>query len=293
MFLKPLAPAARFLICFGLTAPSLLVTVACVFTFQDQARMEAAFGWVRRTLQVENRVHRLVLDVHEVEAGQRGYLFTGRGSQREAFYAGQARIPGDLAALRQDIGEDSVQAQQFMELEALVLDRVELARQSVELKKLGRHDEAHSLLRADRGRNTLECIQLLADEMRRHEANRLTSRDRELTERRQNHARWLYGLLVLNLTSLACTLFLLYRLGKAQSLARVCAWSKRIEHQGQWLSFEEYLNRRFDIDTTHTISPAEVNRLMGELVSEAPVSPTPAGLRTRAAQLQLFNSNKS
>jgi CHASE3 domain sensor protein len=270
MFLKPLSPTARLLVCFGLTAPSLLVTVACVFTFQDLGRMDTAFGWVRHALQVENRVHRLVLDVHEFEGGQRGYLFTGRRSHRVSFDAGEARVPADLAALGQDIADDPTQRQRFLELQALVLNRLDLARQTVDLKKAGQHDAAHKLARSDLGQHGMDCIHKIAEEMRKHEEILLVSRDRALAARRQSHAHWLYGLLLLNISSLVCTLFLLHRLDKAQSLARVCAWSKRIEHEGQWLSFEEYLSRRFSIDTTHTISPSEVDRLMTALASESP-----------------------
>jgi CHASE3 domain sensor protein len=268
MFLKPLSPAARFLVCFGLTAPSLLVTVACVLTFQDQGRMNTAFGWVRHALQIENRIHQLVLDVHTFEAGQRGYLYTGRNMHLDSFRAGEARVPSDLAALREGTVDDPTQQQRVLELEALVLDRLELARQTIELQKAGRHDAALKLVRSDRGQNAMNGIHAIADEMRQHEANLLDTRDRAVAQRRQGQARWLYGLLFLNLSSLACTLILLHRLGKAQSLARVCAWSKRIEHEGQWLSFEEYLNRRFSIDTTHTISPSEIDRLIPEIAAE-------------------------
>jgi CHASE3 domain sensor protein len=269
MFLKPLSPAGRVLVCFGLTAPSLLVTVACVFTFQDLSRMDTAFGWVRRALQVENRIHRSVLDVHEFEDAQRGYLFTGRPSHRVFFSAAEAGVSADLGALGADIAGDPTQRQRFLELQTLVLNRLDVARQTVELKKAGQHDAAHKLSRSELGQQGMDCIHLLADEMRQHEEVQLVSRDRALAARRQGHAHWLYGLLLLNVTSLACTLFLLHRLDKAQSLARVCAWSKRIEHEGQWLSFEEYLSRRFSIDTTHTISPSEVDRLMTALASES------------------------
>lgn len=265
MFVKPLSPAGRFLVCFGLTAPSVLVTVACVLTFQDQGRMDQAFGWVRRTLQVENRVHELLLNVHELDAGQRGYVYTGRAAYLESFLAGEARIPSNLATLRAETQGDPEQQQRLLELEALALDRLDLARQAVDLQKANRHEAALRLLRDDRGKSGMDGIRDLAEEMRTHEERLLTTRDGTLAERRQSHARWLLGLLALNVSSLVCTLILLQRLDKAQSLARVCAWSKRVEHKGQWLSFEEYLSRRFHIDTTHTISPSEIDRLMTEI----------------------------
>lgn len=44
---------------------------------------------------------------------------------------------------------------------------------------------------------------------------------------------------------------------RVNTLVTVCAWSRTIEYQGEWISFEEYLQRRFNIDTSHGISPAE------------------------------------
>lgn len=268
MLLKPLSPPARLLVSFAMTAPSLLVTVACVLTLLDLRRMDAAFDWVRHALQAQNRIHRLVLDVHEFESGQRDYLFSGRGSRREAFAAAKDRVPGDLAALGQGTAPDAAQRNRFFELQALVLHRLDLAGQTVDLKRAGKHDAAHKLARSALGRAGVDRIHALAEGMRKHEEQLLVRRDRAVAKRRQSYAQWLYGLLVLNVGTLACTLFLLHRLDKAQSLARVCAWSKRIEHEGQWLSFEEYLSRRFRIHSTHTISPAALDRAMMDLASE-------------------------
>jgi CHASE3 domain sensor protein len=251
-----------------MTAPSLLVTVACVFTFQDLRRMNAAFDWVRHALKAQNLIHQLVLDVYEFESGQRDYLFSGRGSRREAFAAAKARVPGDLAALGQGTAPDAAQRNRFFELQALVLQRLDLAGQTVDLKRAGKHDDAHKLARSELGRAGLDRIHALADEMRKHEELLLDGRDSAVAARRRSYAQWLYGLLVLNVGTLACTLFLLHRLDKAQSLARVCAWSKRIEHEGQWISFEEYLSCRFRIHSTHTISPAALDRAMTDLASE-------------------------
>ena len=271
MFIRPLSPAARGLVCFALTAPSVLVTIACVLTFQDQKKMDDAFDWVRHALQVENRVHQVVLDVQEFDTGQRGYVYTGRKAYLDSFRAGEARVTPDLEYLRTDTMGDPAQQQSVWELEALVLDRLELARQTVSLQSSGGHDAALKLIRGDQGKSAMDGIKVVADQMREHEEDLLVKRDRNLAEGRARHGRWLLGLLFLNLSSLACTLILLHRLDKAQSLARVCAWSKRVEHKGQWLSFEEYLSRRFHIDTTHTISPSEVDRLMTEIDAGPPV----------------------
>jgi hypothetical protein len=59
---------------------------------------------------------------------------------------------------------------------------------------------------------------------------------------------------------------------KAQvtGLARVCAWSRTVEYQGEWLSFEEYLKRRFHVETTHGIAPDEARKLAEALRAATP-----------------------
>jgi K+-sensing histidine kinase KdpD len=54
---------------------------------------------------------------------------------------------------------------------------------------------------------------------------------------------------------------------RVKDLVTVCAWSRTVEYQGEWISFEEYLLRRFNINTSHGISPAEAKKLFGELTS--------------------------
>jgi hypothetical protein len=42
---------------------------------------------------------------------------------------------------------------------------------------------------------------------------------------------------------------------RVHGLVRMCAWSRTVEFEGQWLTFEEYLKGRFGLYTTHGISP--------------------------------------
>ena len=52
---------------------------------------------------------------------------------------------------------------------------------------------------------------------------------------------------------------------RVNDLVTMCAWSHTVEYQGEWISFEQYLLRRFNINTSHGISPAEVKKAFGEL----------------------------
>ena len=52
---------------------------------------------------------------------------------------------------------------------------------------------------------------------------------------------------------------------RVAGLVTMCAWSRTVEYEGEWISFEEYLKRRFNLDTSHGISPAEAKKAFGDL----------------------------
>ena len=52
---------------------------------------------------------------------------------------------------------------------------------------------------------------------------------------------------------------------KVSGFVTMCAWSRIVEHQGEWISFEEYLTRRFGIHTSHGLSPDEAEKFRARL----------------------------
>ncbi|MBI1176865.1 hypothetical protein GC207_05445 [bacterium] len=48
---------------------------------------------------------------------------------------------------------------------------------------------------------------------------------------------------------------------QVDTLVTICAWSRTVQHNGEWISFEEYLRRRFNIQVSHGISPDELTKL--------------------------------
>ncbi len=49
-----------------------------------------------------------------------------------------------------------------------------------------------------------------------------------------------------------------------EHLVTLCAWSKTVKHEGEWMTFERYLERRFGLMTTHGISPKAIEKLEAE-----------------------------
>jgi hypothetical protein len=54
------------------------------------------------------------------------------------------------------------------------------------------------------------------------------------------------------------------RVNELETMITVCAWTKRVKYNGRWISFEDYLHNRFQIEFTHSISEDAAKKLMLE-----------------------------
>jgi hypothetical protein len=48
---------------------------------------------------------------------------------------------------------------------------------------------------------------------------------------------------------------LLKRIRQLEEFMRVCAWCRRIDYRGQWITLEKFMEQGFDTPTTHGICP--------------------------------------
>ena len=55
-------------------------------------------------------------------------------------------------------------------------------------------------------------------------------------------------------------------------LVTMCAWSRTVEYEGEWISFEQYLKKRFNLETSHGISPAQAEKIFGAAKAKQPES---------------------
>lgn len=63
------------------------------------------------------------------------------------------------------------------------------------------------------------------------------------------------GVVAIGATILLTTRRLVSRLFYLERFLRVCAWCRRIHHEGGWSSLEEYLSSGFATKTTHGMCP--------------------------------------
>lgn len=68
---------------------------------------------------------------------------------------------------------------------------------------------------------------------------------------------WFESISVLLLATIVivATLWVFGRLRFLEAFIRVCAWCRKVEVEGEWLTFEQYMKRQHDVKSTHGICP--------------------------------------
>jgi hypothetical protein len=56
----------------------------------------------------------------------------------------------------------------------------------------------------------------------------------------------------------------------ANQPVRMCAWTRRLWHGGQWLSVEAFLTERFGLEITHAMSEEAQRKYLGDLPENSP-----------------------
>lgn len=87
---------------------------------------------------------------------------------------------------------------------------------------------------------------------------------------------WFEAVIVLLVATavVAATLWVFRRLRFLEGFIQVCAWCRKVEVDGDWIAFEQYLKRAHDVHSTHGICPtcraaATAPRRSPEPVSES------------------------
>ena len=172
---------------------ALLTFVGIAWTSYRAARDAASTSErVIRTQTVLRNIKELRALIIEIETGQRGYILTGREAYLGPFTrAAQTTIP-NLRKLRRLTAGDPFQQQRFDRLEAFVLQRLAIARESVKLRRTAGFEAARGLVLAGDGREFMERILGIFREMESHEQNLLEERHR-VSIRLSRGTMWIVG----------------------------------------------------------------------------------------------------
>jgi CHASE3 domain sensor protein len=205
----------------------------------------------------------LLVALLDNETGQRGYVLTEKEEFLEPFKWSSNTVPSLLENLDGKMPNPAT-AKSLQDVHASVDARLKFAAQTVEMERSGHHDQAVAQIATGRGKQ-------LMDQARQGEAKL----DAALAELRSAYLtqflnlvalnEWVsWGLIAMDIIVAGALLLLFRYFRRNQAMLHICAWSKTVQFSGEWITFEEYLMRRFGMNVSHGMSPAEAKKFLAE-----------------------------
>jgi signal transduction histidine kinase len=149
----------------------------------NQAREDS--HWVIHTVEVENQISLVQLQLRRAESAQRGYLSTLLPDLQTDFEQAASALAPALTRLTELTLDNPVQRHLLDDMVPLEKQRIDEFRKTIELGRTQRLDDAARIVREGDGRDAMNRIDALANQMRAEEerlfALRTVSADRSQT----------------------------------------------------------------------------------------------------------------
>ena len=218
-------------------------------------------------------LNQLLVTMNEAETAQRGYILTHDEKYLAPYEAARPRYRDELGALERQVADDPARAALVRQLSTLCDERFSEINHTIRLRREHGIAPALNVVESDEGWRMMNSIRQRIQLLQQQELADVTSQ----TTRAAAEARMfqsLNGGLLAVATILGGTVawVVIRRLHQLEGLIKICAWTQRVQWEGRWISFEEYLAKRFNLHVTHGISE-EAARELGQQIANTPVPP--------------------
>ena len=255
---------------------TLLLGTALLATISTRAIMRANERALNaeRTLTAATHV---LASLNEVDTAARTYVLTAEPRLLRAYEAARVRVGRDFEALRREYN--------IRPGVAPLLDdfhRATLAK-SFELERLVRHTGGRGSMVPSRMEEQVESVRLtgeirqLGHLLQRQEFSELAEISADAVRSAEIIQSLTRGLIALAVALTAAGAWLLLRrVHDLENLITVCAWTRRVQWEGRWVSFEEYLLKRFHLRCTHGICDEAAEQMRRDAMQlKLPLETTP------------------
>lgn len=270
---RPLVVAGVFVSFALAAATALLLTIST----RD---VSAAGARVTHTQTTLIEINQLLASLIDAETGQRGYILTGLDSYLEPYHRASSSIDGQLATLRERFAGSPNQLAALERITALVAAKNDEIRRTIELRRAKAFGPALHIVDSGSGLGTMNALREQVHVLEQHEVTQL-ARQSESAARQAGFFQMLgIGMMLLAVATAGTGAWLLLRrVRELETMITVCAWTKRVKFNGAWISFEDYLHSRFNLEFTHGISDEASRQLKMEAVEFADTKARIAALR--------------
>jgi CheY-like chemotaxis protein/CHASE3 domain sensor protein len=155
------------------------VIIIAVLSYDSVRQTTATSQGLTKAVEALAQLQAIISTLKDAETGQRGYLLTGRESYLEPFEAAKQALPLELSSARPLVADEPAQRHRLESLTTLANEKMEELSQTVELRRTEQPDAAMQIVLSDRGKNVMDRIRALSDEMQNEERQLVADRSLE------------------------------------------------------------------------------------------------------------------
>jgi len=262
--------SASQLVLIGIVVPALLLLLVGGLQWESGNDFRNSRERVSHVRTVLLDLETLLVCMVDAETGQRGYLLVHEDSYLEPYRHSLAFSRDQIQTLRQLI-RDPEQQRNLGRLEPLLKSKFEELAQTISLEQRGDHAGALKIMTLNSGKNTMDEIRATVRAMQDGETALYQQQEEAFQRNSQINYELSALLLALGFGGVIAVIYfsMLRRLEQMKEMITICAWSKLIEFEGEWLSVEQYLTRRLHARVTHGISRVESEKMLNLLKSQS------------------------
>jgi CHASE3 domain sensor protein len=243
-----------WLIGLALVLPQVLIIASQIIFFQSSSSFIQISKENFDRHEIHYRTQNLLSLIRTAENYQRGYLLTAKDAYITDYNNTLDRIEANYQALAKETEGSSFMQVYMSDLIPLIREKVNLMNRSIESKQVLGPSKALGIEEVEKGNNMMSEIEQKIDNI----ISIQTEEMNQNTDWSKSHIStirkiMLYASIVHFIFSFII-ICLIFRIRQMEKMVTVCAWSKTINYEGKWMSFEEYLTKRFGISVTHGMS---------------------------------------
>jgi CHASE3 domain sensor protein len=262
--MSPSPKTKKILFWFGLSLPMVALLAMAWLVHQTGGRFNSSFTYVMQNYKVLDIFEQTQGQIVDAEAGQRGYLLTGRPEYLEPYQRAMQSIRTDLASLKKLTSSDPVQQANLAALTKMVDEELVFDPNSVPHLGNAANDASVVALTA-RGKEKLEHIRSVLFQALEEQQQALSKHQQQAEEDVVSTQVMSLTLITAVAMALILVVVILLRLERLQEFVTVCAWTGQVQYQGQWLRLDEYLKQQFGVSVSHSLSQDAANKMMREI----------------------------
>ncbi len=161
---------------FGLALLTLCVVSALTYArIYDSAEALESQMTRQQTLLVKTD---LLSTLKDAETGQRGFLLTGKTEYLEPYYVAKTRLPVLIKDLKLLLLNDRVPLGHFAKAEPIIFERMSILDETIKLGIENRFPEALKIVKSDRGKNAMDQLRSIFNDMNSEFINEINSKDK-------------------------------------------------------------------------------------------------------------------